>query len=225
MSSSMVTTPMTLARHRGSSPFCLITTNAIGAYRAGHRLGNKLLSSMVYMVFGNRCRDVLSGYRVLSRRFVKSFPALSAGFEIETELTVHALELRMPTAEVDTVYKARPAGSASKLRTFRDGIRICWSILYLIKEERPLPLFGAIFLACTSFSAAISVPIFITYSKTGLVPRLPTAVLATGTMLLGFLSLVCGIVLDTVTLGRREAKRMRYLSYPAPRRSNQIDGR
>jgi glycosyltransferase involved in cell wall biosynthesis len=193
-------------------------SNVIEAYRSGHQFGNKLLSAMVYMVFGNRCRDVLSGYRVLSRRFVKSFPALSEGFEIETELTVHALELRMPIAEVNTVYKARPEGSVSKLRTYRDGIRICWSILYLIKEERPLPFFGAIFLALTLFSAAISAPILTTYLETGLVPRFPTAVLATGTMLAGFLSLVCGLVLDTVTLGRREAKRMCYLAYPAPRR-------
>ena len=192
-------------------------TDTVEAYRVGHRFGNKLLSSMVYMVFGNRCRDVLSGYRVLSRRFVKSFPALSTGFEIETELTIHALELRMPTAEIDTAYKARPEGSVSKLRTFRDGIRICWSILYLVKEERPLPFFGAVFLGCILFSTAISVPLLITYFNTGLVPRFPTAVLATGVMLLGFLSLTCGLVLDTVTLGRREAKRMRYLSYPAPR--------
>lgn len=193
-------------------------TDAVEAYRAGHRLGNKLLSTMVYMIFGDRCRDVLSGYRVLSRRFVKSFPALSEGFEIETEMTIHALELRMPMAEVDTVYKARPEGSVSKLRTYRDGIRICWNVLLLMKEERPLPFFGAIFLALALFSGAISVPIFITYFETGLVPRFPTAVLATGTMLVGFLSLLCGLVLETVTLGRREAKRMRYLAYSAPRR-------
>jgi glycosyltransferase involved in cell wall biosynthesis len=192
-------------------------TDAVEAYRAGHRLGNKLLSGMVYMIFGDRCRDVLSGYRVLSRRFVKSFPALSEGFEIETELTIHALELRMPLAEVDTAYKARSEGSVSKLRTYRDGIRICWNIFYLVKEERPLPFFGAIFLALALLSGAISIPIFITYFETGLVPRFPTAVLATGTVLVGFLSLACGLVLDTVTLGRREAKRMRYLAYPAPR--------
>ena len=193
-------------------------TDAIEAYRVGHRFGNKLLSSLVYMIFGNRCRDVLSGYRVLSRRFVKSFPALSEGFEIETEITVHALELRMPMTEVDTAYRARSVGSVSKLRTCRDGVRIFWSILCLVKEERPLPFFGAIFLALALLSVTISVPIFITYFETGLVPRFPTAILATGTMLLGFLSLVSGLVLDTVTLSRREAKRMRYLAYPAPRR-------
>ena len=170
------------------------------------------------MIFGNRCRDVLSGYRILSRRFVKSFPALSEGFEIETEITVHALELRMPMTEVDTAYKARSVGSVSKLRTLHDGIRIFWGIFRLVKEERPLPFFGGIFLALALLSIAISVPIFITYFETGLVPRFPTAILATGTMLLGFLSLVSGLVLDTVTLSRREAKRMRYLAYPAPRR-------
>jgi len=193
-------------------------TDAVEAYRAVHRFGNKLLSNMVYMIFGDRCRDVLSGYRVLSRRFVKSFPALAEGFEIETDLTIHALELRVPMAEVDTAYKARAEGSLSKLRTYRDGIRICWNIFYLVKEERPLPFFGTIFLALALVSGAISVPIFITYFETGLVPRFPTAVLATGTMVVGFLSLVCGLVLDTVTLGRREAKRMHYLAYPATRR-------
>lgn len=191
-------------------------TDAAEAYRAGHRFGNKLLSSMVYMIFGNRCRDVLSGYRVLSHRFVKSFPALSEGFEIETEITVHALELRMPLAEVDTAYKARLTGSVSKLRTYRDGLRICRNIFYLVKEERPLPFFGTIFLVLAVLAGLISIPIFSTYFETGLVPRFPTIILATGMTLVGFSSLVCGLVLDTVTLGRREAKRMRYLAYPAP---------
>jgi glycosyltransferase involved in cell wall biosynthesis len=193
-------------------------SDAKDAYRAGHRFGNKLLSGMIHVIFGDRCRDVLSGYRVLSRRFVKSFPALAQGFDIEAELTIHALELRIPTTEVDTVYKARPEGSVSKLRTYRDGARICWAIFHLLKEERPLLFFGVIFVALALFSAAISVPIFMTYFETGLVPRFPTAILATGMMLLSFLSLVCGLVLDTVTLGRREAKRMRYLEYPAPPR-------
>ena len=193
-------------------------TDMVEAYRAGHRFGNKLLSGMVYMIFGNRCRDVLSGYRVLSRQFIKSFPALSDGFEIETEITIHALELRMPTAEVDTTYSARPEGSASKLRTYRDGIRICWNILRLVKEERPFQFFGSVFLVLALVSAVLGAPIFITYFETGLVPRFPTAILATGTMLMAFLSLVCGLVLETVTLGRREAKRMRYLAYPSPGR-------
>jgi glycosyltransferase involved in cell wall biosynthesis len=187
-----------------------------GAYRRGHRLGNALLTTMVARIFGDRFRDLLSGYRVFSRRFVKSFPALASGFEIETELTVHALELRMPTAEIDAPYKDRPDGSVSKLRTYRDGLRILRTIILFVKEERPLAFFSTIFAFLAALSVFLSVPIVITYMNTGLVPRLPTAVLATGTMLLGFLSLVCGLVLDTVTLGRREAKRMRYLDIPAP---------
>jgi glycosyltransferase involved in cell wall biosynthesis len=187
------------------------------AYRAGHRFGNKLLSGMIRVIFGDRCRDVLSGYRVMSRRFVKSFPALAKGFDIEAELTIHALELRVPTMDVDTAYRARPEGSVSKLRTYHDGARICLTILHLLKEERPFLFFGSIFAALALASIAISLPVFVTYFQTGTVPRLPTAVLATGTMLLSFLSLVCGLVLETVTLGRREAKRMRYLEYAAPR--------
>jgi glycosyltransferase involved in cell wall biosynthesis len=187
------------------------------AYRHGHRFGNVLLTRLVAAIFGRRFTDMLSGYRVLSRRFVKSFPALASGFEIETELTVHALELRMPTAEIDTPYKDRPKGSASKLRTYRDGSRILMTILLLVKEERPLPFFGGIFVLLMLFSTVISMPLFVTYAETGLVPRFPTAVLATGTTLLAFFSLGCGLILDTVTLGRREAKRMRYLEIPAPR--------
>jgi glycosyltransferase involved in cell wall biosynthesis len=185
------------------------------AYRRGHRLGNLLLTSFVSAIFGRRFNDMLSGYRILSRRFVKSFPALASGFEIEAELTIHALELRMPTAEVDSLYRDRPQGSVSKLRTYRDGFRILVTILYLIKEERPLQFFGFVFAALTLLSLAAAAPLFVEYAKTGLVPRLPTAVLAAATMLLAFLSLACGIILDTVTLGRREAKRMRYLQIQA----------
>ena len=185
------------------------------AYRRGHRFGNVLLTKLVSAIFGRRFTDMLSGYRVFSRRFVKSFPALASGFEIETELTVHALELRMPTTEIDTPYKDRPEGSVSKLRTYRDGWRILRTILLLVKEERPLPFFGGIFGLLMLFSLVISLPLFITYAETGLVPRFPTAVLATGSMLLAFLSLACGLILDTVTLGRWEAKRMRYLEIPA----------
>lgn len=187
------------------------------AYRAGHRFGNMMLSGMIHVIFGDQCRDVLSGYRVMSRRFVKSFPALAKGFEIEAELTIHALELRIPTAEVDTEYRGRPEGSVSKLHTYRDGARICWTIIHLLKEERPTLFFGCIFLALALFATAISVPLIVTYLTTGLVPRFPTAILATGIMLLSFLSLVCGLILETVTLGRREAKRMRYLEYLGPR--------
>lgn len=191
-------------------------TDIVAAYRPGHRLGNQVLTGLVAQIFGHRIQDMLSGYRVFSRRFVKSFPALASGFETETELTVHALELRMPLAEIKTPYKDRPEGSVSKLRTYRDGFRILRTILVLVKEERPLPFFASIFALLTAFSLALAVPIFLTYFNTGLVPRLPTAVLATGTMMLAFLSLMCGLILDTVTHGRREMKRLRYLSIPAP---------
>lgn len=186
------------------------------AYRPGHRFGNWLLTSMVARIFGNRFKDMLSGYRVMSRRYVKSFPALAAGFETETELTVHALELRMPTAEIATPYKDRPAGSTSKLSTFRDGFRILWTIMVLVKEERPMQFFSLIAVALAVFSIVLMAPVLIEYAETGLVPRLPTAVLSTGLMILSFLSLSCGLILDTVTRGRREMKRMRYLNIPAP---------
>ncbi len=196
-------------------------TEIEAAYRPGHRFGNVVLTTLVTAIFGHRTEDMLSGYRVFSRRFAKSFPSLSAGFEIETELTVHALELRMPLAEVVTPYKDRPVGSVSKLSTFRDGFRILWLIGKLVKEERPVQFFGigALFLAILSL--VIVKPVFVTYLQTGLVPRLPTAVLATGLMLLAFLSLVCGLILDTVTRGRREMKRLAYLAQPAPRKAPQ----
>jgi glycosyltransferase involved in cell wall biosynthesis len=182
-----------------------------GAFRPGHRFGNLLLTRTVASVFGNQLNDMLSGYRVLSRRFVLSFPALSRGFEIETELTVHALELRMPIAEVSVPYRERPAGSVSKLRTFRDGFRILRLIGFLVREERPLPFFGSLALLLASLSILLAWPIVVTYMQTGLVPRLPTAVLATGCMLLAFLSLGCGLVLGSVTLSRQEMKRMWYI--------------
>ena len=185
------------------------------AYRAGHRFGNRLLTGLVGYFFGARLTDILSGYRVMSRRFVKSFPALASGFEIETELTVHALQLRLPIAEVFTPYRDRPPASASKLRTFPDGMRILRLIARMVREERPLEFFSslAIFLAATS--VALAIPIILEYFRTGLVPRLPTAVLSTGLMLLSFLSLTCGMILATVTRGRIEAKRLRYLEIPA----------
>jgi glycosyltransferase involved in cell wall biosynthesis len=186
------------------------------AYRAGHRFGNRALTGLVSLLFGKRFEDMLSGYKVFSRRFVKSFPALSTGFEIEPELAVHALELHMAIAELPTAYKERPAGSTSKLRTYRDGFRILRTILVFVKEERPLLFFNTIAAALTLLALALAWPIFVTYVKTGLVPRLPTAVLATGLMVLASLSLTCGIVLDTVTRGRREAKRLHYLRHAAP---------
>jgi glycosyltransferase involved in cell wall biosynthesis len=190
---------------------CARLPAAEGVYRPGHKLGNRLLTGLVARVFGNRLTDMLSGYRVMSRRFVKSFPALSTGFEIETEITVHALELRVPIAELSAPYANRPRGSASKLNTIGDGVRILRVILHLVKEERPLQFFSTMFLCLAATSIALGVPVVMTFIATGLVGRLPTAVLATGLMILAFLSLACGLILDTVTRGRRELKRLLYL--------------
>ena len=186
------------------------------AYRMGHRAGNRLLTGFVAHVFGESFTDMLSGYRVFTRRFVKSFPALSGGFEIETELTVHALELELPVGEVRTPYYSRPQGSASKLSTWRDGYRILRTVLRLYRAERPLPLFTGIGISLAIVSIGIAIPIFITYLHEGTVPRLPTAVLSTGVMLLAFLSIACGLILDTVTRGRRELKLLAYLAQRAP---------
>jgi len=186
------------------------------AYRPGHRAGNRLLTGFLTTVFKSGFTDILSGYRVFSRRFVKSFPALSRGFEIETELTVHALELELPVAEMPTPYYARPQGSASKLSTWRDGLRILMTIVSLYRSERPLAFFSAIGLAFAVVSVVLAIPIVVTYLERGVVPRLPTAVLSTGLMLLASLSIVAGLVLDTVTRGRREAKLIAYLSQPSP---------
>jgi hypothetical protein len=186
------------------------------AYRTGHRTGNMLLTGFVAWVFGPMFTDMLSGYRVFSRRFVKSFPVLSGGFEIETELTIHALELGLPAAEIDTPYYARPQGSASKLNTYRDGLRILRTILALYRAERPLMFFAIIGLVLAIVSIALAIPIFITYVETGLVPRLPTAILSMGLMMLASLSGGIGLVLDTVTRGRRETKLLAYLSHRAP---------
>jgi len=187
------------------------------AYRFGHRFGNQALTGLVQFIFGKQFGDMLSGYRVFSRRFVKSFPAISSGFEIETELTVHALELRMKTAEVPTHYKERPAGSSSKLNTIRDGLRILRMIGHLVKEERPLMFFGYAFAVLALLSVGLAVPIVMEFLETALVPRLPTAVLSLGIMLLAFLSMACGLILDTVTHSRRELKRLAYLNVPAPK--------
>ncbi|HUN46631.1 MAG TPA: glycosyltransferase family 2 protein [Stellaceae bacterium] len=190
--------------------------NPGAAYRWGHRAGNAALTGMVARIFGDRFGDMLSGYKVLSRRFVKSFPIItSKGFEIETELAVHALELSMPTDELVTTYRERPAGSVSKLRTYRDAIRILRAIFLLLKEERPLAFFTGAFAVLGVLALGLAAPIVVTFIKTGLVPRLPTAVLATGLMLLAFLSLACGLILDTVTRGRKEMKRLQYLALPA----------
>jgi glycosyltransferase involved in cell wall biosynthesis len=184
------------------------------AYRAGHRFGNRLLTGLVALFFGERFNDMLSGYRIMSRRFVKSFPALSSGFEIETELTVHALQLRLPIAEVMTPYRERPPASSSKLRTIPDGIRIMRLIIRLIREERPLEFFSTIAALLAGASILLAIPLLLEFLETGLVPRIPTAVLSTGMMLLSFLCLTCGLILATVTRGRIEAKRLQYLTIP-----------
>jgi glycosyltransferase involved in cell wall biosynthesis len=184
------------------------------AYRRGHVLGNRLLTGLVAGFFGNRLTDLLSGYRVFSRRFVKSFPALAAGFEIETELSVHALQLRMPVGEIVTDYRERPQGSASKLSTYKDGFRILRTIVYLVKEEKPFAFFSVMSGILALASLALGVPVIIQFMHTGLVPRLPTALLAAAIAILSFLSFSCGLILDTVSRGRAEAKRLAYLSIP-----------
>jgi glycosyltransferase involved in cell wall biosynthesis len=192
------------------------------AYRAGHFTGNRLLTSFVAHLFGHDITDMLSGYRVLSRRFVKAFPALSSGFEIETELTVHALELALPIAEIPTPYYPRLEGSVSKLSTWRDGFRILRTVVKLYRAERPLPFFAAIGAALAAVSIALAVPVLLTFLQTGLVPRLPTAVLSTGLMILAVLSVEAGLILDTVTRGRRELKWLAYLAQRAPGESADV---
>jgi hypothetical protein len=177
-------------------------------------LGNRLLTGLVAAFFGNRISDLLSGYRVFSRRFVKSFPALTTGFEIETELSVHALQLRMPIGEVDTAYRERPAGSASKLSTYKDGFRILRTIGVLVKEEKPLAFFSVVSLALMVLALGLGIPVIIEFTHTGLVPRFPTALLAAALVILGFLSFACGLILDTVSRGRAETRRLAYLSVP-----------
>ena len=186
------------------------------AYRRGHRFGNALLTGILARIFGRTFSDILSGYRVFSRRFAKSFPVLSQGFEIETEMSIHALELRMPVGEVVTRYGARPEGSASKLSTWRDGWRILSTILNLFRIERPVLFFGAIGGGLVLVALAMAADLFLTYAATGLVPRLPTAVLVTGLVILASLCFFTGLILDTVTRGRREVRRLAYLAYPAP---------
>jgi glycosyltransferase involved in cell wall biosynthesis len=194
---------------------CRVHSDA-AAFRRGHLWGNRMLTGLTATLFNVRLTDMLSGYRAFSRRFVKSFPFTAEGFGIETELTIHAVRLMMPMAELDTRYKERPAGSVSKLNTWLDGLRILSTILYLVREERPLVFFTSFFALLAAASLIIGTPVLTEYFRTGLVPRLPTAVLATGLMLLAFLSLTAGLILDTVTRGRWEQKRMAYLSIPGP---------
>jgi len=187
------------------------------AYRPGHVFGNKLLTGLTAWLFNVKIGDMLSGYRVFSRRFVKSFPFTAEGFGIETELTVHAVRLMMPLAEMDARYKERPVGSVSKLNTWRDGFRILRTIGHLVREERPLVFFTTGFAILAAVSVLVALPVINDYLATGLVPRLPSAILATGLMLLASLSLTCGLILDTVTRGRWEQKRMAYLAIPGPK--------
>lgn len=189
-------------------------SQSMDAYRKGHRFGNYVLTALVRNIFGRQFTDMLSGYKVFSRRYVKSFPAMSRGFEIETELTVHALELRMPSGEEFTAYGERPSGSMSKLSTFRDGARILRLIFDLVRNERPLQFFGLVGGALILIAVALAVPLAETYFQTGLVPRLPTAVLAIGLTIIGFLSFLAGLILDVVATMRSEMKRLAYLSYP-----------
>ena len=193
------------------------------AYRFGHRFGNILLTGIVRAVFGRGISDLLSGYRVFSRRFVKSFPALAAGFETEAEFTIHALALNMPMQEVRTAYRGRAAGSSSKLNTISDGLRILRAILTLVEQERPLPVFGLLAVAMTGIGVALGTPVIVEFVNSGLVPRLPTALLATGLVLMGTLSLGCGLVLDAVARGRKEMKRLAYLAIPATQRSGECN--
>ncbi|MGZ8346320.1 MAG: glycosyltransferase family 2 protein [Allosphingosinicella sp.] len=186
------------------------------AYRRGHRLGNRVFTGLLSSLFGRTFSDIFSGYRVFSRRFAKSFPALSRGFETETEISVHALELAMPVGEVVTAYGARPEGSHSKLSTWRDGWRIMRTILHLFRIERPVVFYGSFSLFLVALAVVLSIPLFVTFAETGLVPRFPTAILATGLMILAALSFFAGLILDTVVRGRREIRRLHYLSLPAP---------
>jgi glycosyltransferase involved in cell wall biosynthesis len=186
------------------------------AYRRGHALGNRVFTGLLASLFGRSFSDIFSGYRVFSRRFAKSFPALSRGFETETEISVHALELAMPVGEVVTAYGARPEGSTSKLSTYGDGWRILKTILHLYRIERPVLFYGSFSMFLGALAIVLAVPLAVTYFQTGLVPRFPTAILVTGLMILAFLSFFTGLILDTVVRGRREMRRLHYLSFPAP---------
>ena len=190
--------------------------DASEAYRGGHVIGNRLFTRLLAGLFGRSFTDIFSGYRVFSRRFVKSYPVLSQGFEIETEMSVHALELRMPVGEVETRYLARPEGSHSKLSTFRDGWRILKTIVNLYRIERPVLFFGGIGALLVLAAVVLAIPLIFTYLETGLVPRFPTAILATGMTIIAVLCFFAGLILDTVTRGRREIRRLAYLAQPAP---------
>lgn len=183
------------------------------AYRGGHKIGNKLFNLILKMLFGSNFSDIFSGYRAFSKRFIKTFPVMSKGFDIEAELSIHALTLSIPCLEIESEYRERPKNSCSKLSTFRDGAKILFSIIKLVEENRPLMFFGIIALILFFMSLGMAYPILETFLKTGLVPRLPTAVLSMGTMLAAFLSIACGLILDCVSLGRIEVKKLHYLGF------------
>lgn len=182
------------------------------AYRSGHKLGNTILTGAVRKIFGNRVRDMLSGYKVFSRNFVKSFPVSEEGFGIETELTIHALELNMPVGHIDGKYGGRPEGSTSKLNTYKDGLRISSLIFRLFKHERPFTFFGLISVFLWLTSIMLMMPVLRDYFSTGMVPRFPTVILATGISIIAMLSLISGLILNTVTKGRKEIKSLFYLN-------------
>jgi len=192
------------------------TAGTAPAFPRGHQFGNRQITGMIRHLFGPGCSDALSGYRAFSRRFVKSFPARAEGFEIEAELTIHALDLGLPCGEMPSRYSARPEGSRSKLRSLRDGLHIAAMIFDLLRHNRPLLFFGALFGLLAALSIGLALPLIATFMETGLVPRFPTAILCTGIMLLAFLSLAVGFVLDTLVDGRRETKRLAYLALPPP---------
>lgn len=181
------------------------------SFRPGHAFGNKLFTYTVNLLFGRHFTDIFSGYRIFSRRFIKSFPAISQGFEIEAEMTIHALQLSLPCAEIETAYQERPPGSVSKLHTFKDGLRILRTILLLFLYVRPMAFFGILFILFSLLSLILGLPITLTFIQTGLVPRFPTAILAASLGLLGSLCLACGIILDSVSRSRLETKRCWYL--------------
>jgi glycosyltransferase involved in cell wall biosynthesis len=189
------------------------------AYRRGHRMGNQLFTLTIAFLFGRQFSDILSGYRVFSRRFVKSVPVNAEGFEIETEITIHSLTLKLPVGEFPASYGARPEGSASKLNSGRDGVRILGTIIKLLKEARPFAFFSTIFVVLATTSGTLGFPLLITFLETGLVPRFPTAILAVGVMLVAFICLACGLILDTVSRSRRDLNLLRYLSLPSVRES------
>ncbi|MHB1303286.1 MAG: glycosyltransferase [Acidiphilium sp.] len=210
--------PMLLARMRTERLDMIVATRIAAdaaAYRQFHRIGNRAITLLVRRLFGDRVSDLLSGYRIFSRRFVKSFPVLARGFEIETELSVHALELDLPIAELALPYRPRRIGSASKLNTWADGWRIGRMILTLLRDQKPLAFFGAIGAVFAGAGVLLAMPVVLTFVRTGLVPRLPTAVLATGIELVAFSAFVCGLILDSVARGRKQAKRLAYLAHPA----------